>query len=104
MSVDLTETSYRQDACVEPLLGLTIGATLEDAAHRFPNNEALVSVHQGLRFSYAQLDAEVDACALGLVALGVGQGDRGSRCGRRTARSGRSSSTPPQRSARSWSR
>jgi fatty-acyl-CoA synthase len=76
MSVDLTKTSYRQGACVEPLRGLTIGAALEDAAHRFPYNEAVVSVHQGVRLSYAQLDAEVDACALGLVALGVGQGDR----------------------------
>jgi fatty-acyl-CoA synthase len=76
MSVDLTEKSYRQGACEESLRGLTIGAALEDAAHRFPDNEALVSVHQGVRFSYTQLDAEVDACAVGLVALGVGQGDR----------------------------
>jgi fatty-acyl-CoA synthase len=52
--LDLTETSYRQGACVEPLRGPTIGAALEDAAHRFPDNEALVSVHQGVRFSYAQ--------------------------------------------------
>ena len=73
---EFTESSYRQGACAEPLRGLTIGAALEDAAHRFPGHEALVSVHQGLRYTYAELDAEVDACANGLMGLGVGPGDR----------------------------
>ncbi|WP_433297026.1 hypothetical protein ACQPZQ_17525 [Pseudonocardia sp. CA-142604] len=57
MSVDLTETSYRLGARIEPRRGLTIGAAFEAAAHRFPDNEVLVSVHRDARFSYARLDA-----------------------------------------------
>ena len=40
------------------------------------DHEALVECATGRRFSYPELVAEVDACALGLDALGVGKGDR----------------------------
>ena len=74
--LQLSELSYGHGGCDEPLRGLTIGAALEHAARRYPDNEALVSVHQGLRHTYAQLDAEADACARGLLGLGVDPGDR----------------------------
>ena len=43
---------------------------------RYPDNEALVSCHQGLRYTYRQLKEEVDRCARALMALGVDKGQR----------------------------
>ena len=59
-----------------PLLGDTIGANLDRTAERVGDHEALVECATGRRFSYPQLVGEVDACALGLHALGVAKGDR----------------------------
>jgi len=59
-----------------PLLELTIGDMLDEAASRFPDNEALVSVHQGLRYSYREFLDEVNRCACALMSLGLGKGDR----------------------------
>ena len=60
----------------KPLLGLTIGDMFDQIVARYPDHEALVSRHQGLRYSYAQLQAEVDRCARGLMAIGVEKGQR----------------------------
>jgi fatty-acyl-CoA synthase len=38
--------------------------------------EALVSCRQGVRWSYEQLNGQVERCARGLLAVGVGRGDR----------------------------
>ena len=43
---------------------------------RFPDRPALVDVPAGRRWSYAELAADVDALALGLLAAGVTVGDR----------------------------
>jgi fatty-acyl-CoA synthase len=59
-----------------PLLEETIGANLERTVASFADREALVSRHQGLRYTYAQLDAAVDQVARGLLGLGLGRGDR----------------------------
>src|SRR3954453_17632100 len=59
-----------------PLLGDTIGANLDRTAARVGEHEALVEGATRRRWSYPQLVADVDACALGLDALGVGKGDR----------------------------
>ena len=42
----------------------------------FPGRLALVDIPAGLRYSYAELKREVDALALGLLAAGIGKGDR----------------------------
>jgi fatty-acyl-CoA synthase len=68
--------SYASGASTQPLLGETIGANLERTVTRFGDREALVSVHQGLRYTYAQFDAEVKRVARGLLSMGVGRGDR----------------------------
>ncbi|WP_066453591.1 AMP-binding protein [Castellaniella caeni] len=54
----------------------TIGQALEFAARTWPGQEALVSVHQGVRLSYAQLNARADKIGAGLLALGLKRGDR----------------------------
>ena len=47
-------------------------------AHRrtYPDVEALVDVAQGRRWTYAELNADVDVVARGLMALGIEKGDR----------------------------
>ncbi len=59
-----------------PLLQRTIGKALLDAVDRWPDKEAVVSVHQNLRLTYRELNANVDALARGLASLGLERGDR----------------------------
>ena len=68
--------SYVSGASERPLLGLTIGAQLDRTARRFPDNEALVVAHQGVRWSYGAFTERVDALAAGLLELGLEPGDR----------------------------
>ncbi len=58
------------------LLEHTIGEALLRAAKRWPKQEALVSVHQGIRWTYEQFSFQVDRIAAGLLALGLKPGDR----------------------------
>jgi len=59
-----------------PLLDVTIGAALRNAAARWGTRLALVSRHQGLRWTWGEFDAEADRIATGLIARGVQAGDR----------------------------
>ncbi|HEU4547402.1 MAG TPA: AMP-binding protein, partial [Microlunatus sp.] len=60
-----------------PLLGDTIGVNLDATLGRVgPDHEALVECATGRRFTYGELVAGIDACALGLDGLGVRKGDR----------------------------
>jgi fatty-acyl-CoA synthase len=59
-----------------PLLEITIGQALEEAAARNPAGDAIVSRHQGLRLSYRDLQREVERTAHGLWGLGIRPGDR----------------------------
>ena len=68
--------SYANGASTAPLLGETIGANLERMTAAFPDREALVSVHQDVRYTYDRFDAAVDRVALGLLSMGLGTGDR----------------------------
>ncbi len=68
--------SYTCGTSEKPLLGLTIGDMFDQTVARYPDNVALIARQQGLRYSYRQLQAEVDRCARGLLALGLQQGER----------------------------
>src|SRR5215203_786726 len=68
--------SYVHGASSTPLLGQTIGENLDRAAERWGDREALVSYHQGLRYTYAELGEAVDRLARALLASGVEPGDR----------------------------
>jgi fatty-acyl-CoA synthase len=68
--------SYTSGISDRPLLGITIGDMFDRTADRYPDTEALVSCHQGLRYSYRQLKDEVNRCARALIGLGVDKGQR----------------------------
>ncbi|MCK1298866.1 MULTISPECIES: AMP-binding protein [unclassified Bradyrhizobium] len=59
-----------------PLLGDTIGRSLDQAARRWGDREALVSPSHGVRWTWRELAARVDALAAGFVALGLERGER----------------------------
>jgi fatty-acyl-CoA synthase len=75
-SEETVRRSYASAAADTPLLGMTIGEAFDRTVERFPDREALVVRSQGLRYNWAQLRAEVDRCARGLLSLGVQKGDR----------------------------
>ena len=68
--------SYTHGASNIPLSYQTIGQAVTAAAHRFGSVEALVSVHQGIRMSYAELDQRTEVIAANLLKLGLTPGDR----------------------------
>ena len=70
------EPSYASGASTTPLLGETIGANLHRVAADNPDGEAVVDLHQGVRYTYAQFDAEVDRLAAALIGAGMDTGDR----------------------------
>ena len=59
----------------EDIEGLTVGGVLDLVAERRPDDEALVYVDRGLRYTYAEFNEVVETCARALMALGVGKGD-----------------------------
>src|SRR3954449_12221007 len=68
--------SYSHGTSDTPLLGDTIGVNFARTAPRFRDRPALVSRHQDVRLTYAELEAEVDAAAGGLLRFGIRAGDR----------------------------
>src|SRR4029450_10510613 len=71
-----SEPSYVHGASPVALLGETIGQNLDRTVARGPDNDALGSVHQGVRMTYAQFHAAVEEVARGLLALGIEPGER----------------------------
>ncbi|MCK1294237.1 AMP-binding protein [Bradyrhizobium sp. 30] len=59
-----------------PLLGDTIGRSLDQAARRWSDREALVSPSHGVRWTWGEFAQRVDALAAGFVALGLERGGR----------------------------
>jgi fatty-acyl-CoA synthase len=72
----MSSPSYVHGVGGKPLLSDTIGQALENAARVHGARMALVSRHQDIRWSYAELNARADALATGLLALGLEPGDR----------------------------
>ena len=58
------------------LLDETIGANFARTAAEHGDREALVEAASGRRWTYAELDRDVDALGRGLLAAGIGVGDR----------------------------
>ena len=72
----MSKLSYTKGPSDKPLLEKTIGAALDDAARNWATNLALSSRQQGIRWTWEELRHEVDRVATGLLAEGVGKGDR----------------------------
>lgn len=70
------QMSYVSGTSKVPLLGETIGEMFDTTSALYPRNEALIVVHQNIRWTYSELKEQVDTCALGLHALGLIKGDR----------------------------
>ncbi|HEY4645920.1 MAG TPA: AMP-binding protein [Steroidobacteraceae bacterium] len=68
--------SYVCGASDNPLLYRTVGDVLAEAATRFPQRDAIVVRHQGIRLSFGEFDRRVDAVARGLLASGLERGER----------------------------
>jgi fatty-acyl-CoA synthase len=69
-------TSHVHGATEPPLIEHTIGTALALAAERWGTSDALVSVGQGVSWTFAELLERSDAFAAGLLALGLNPGDR----------------------------
>jgi fatty-acyl-CoA synthase len=69
-------TSLVRGAGMPPLIEHTIGEALARAAASWGEREALVSVEQDIRWTFAELLEKADALAAGLLALGLEPGER----------------------------
>src|SRR5688500_15838802 len=72
----MVDLSTARGETTPALLDQTIGANLEATVARHPDREALVEVASGRRWTWRELDADVNALARGLMAAGIKQGDR----------------------------
>ncbi|PYC28619.1 AMP-binding protein [Pseudomonas mosselii] len=72
----MPQPSYTRGRQDKPLLTLTIGQAFDATVALHGEREALVVRHQGLRYSWRELAAEVDVHARALMALGVEVGER----------------------------
>ena len=70
------QPSYSHGMSSQALIGETIGENLRRVAARFGDREAMVDVPSGRRWTYRQLDADTDTLARGLLAAGIGTGER----------------------------
>ncbi|GAA1199133.1 AMP-binding protein [Prauserella alba] len=68
--------SYASGTSDVPLLGDTIGDNFDRTVAAFGDRDALVDLPSGRRWSYRELQADVDALASGLLVRGVSKGDR----------------------------
>ena len=50
--MSMTLPSYTSGTSEVPLLGMTIGAMLDRTAEKYPDTEALVALHQDIRWTY----------------------------------------------------
>ena len=68
--------SYASGPSDKPLLGSTIGKFFDYAAGRYAEREAVVSIHQQVRFTYSELAERVNKLAKAFIRAGFQKGDR----------------------------
>jgi fatty-acyl-CoA synthase len=72
----MPDLSYVHGHSGSPLVGLSVGAFLDQIAATHGDCEALVSFGQRIRWTYGELKALADQFAAGLLHLGLAPGDR----------------------------
>ena len=72
----LALASQASGATQPPLIDQTLGDYFDAMAAKQPDHAALVSAHQGLRYSYLQLQTEANKLASALLRLQLEPGDR----------------------------
>jgi len=70
------QASYSKGDMNEEMLYSTIGDKLSEVANLHPDNDALVSVYQDVRFTYREFDKMTDSLAKGLLDIGINIGDK----------------------------
>src|SRR5690348_16831199 len=70
------DLSYVAGPTDDPLKFMTVPALLDRACARHGGAEAAIFADSGLRLSWYDLRARSDEVAAGLLALGIGRGDR----------------------------
>lgn len=68
--------SYAFRGSEKPLIGKTIGDMFDEIAETYPDNDAIVSLQQGKRYTYREFQKEINRIAKGLMSLGFKKGDR----------------------------
>src|ERR1700720_980477 len=68
--------SYDAGPTDTPILEQTIGENFERTVRANPDAEALVDMASTRRWTYRELNDEIDVIARGLMSLGIGRGDR----------------------------
>jgi fatty-acyl-CoA synthase len=68
--------AYEHGTSSVGLRGETIGAMWDSMVSRNGDRPAIISRHQGIRWSYSELADKVEQCARGLLASGIAKGDR----------------------------
>jgi fatty-acyl-CoA synthase len=71
-----TRHSYCHRGGDTPLLGATIAEHFASVVAQFPDNDAVVSMPQGRRLTYAEFAEAVELLARGLLGIGFNNGDR----------------------------
>lgn len=59
-----------------PLIELTIGEAFDRAVELYPDNDALICIHQGIRWTYRQLQEKVNQLASAMIRDDLRVGDR----------------------------
>ncbi|NMB77628.1 MAG: AMP-binding protein, partial [Methanomicrobiales archaeon] len=72
----MEEGSYSSGTSTFPLMGMTIGEMVNSIAEKYPDTDAVVSMHQNIRWTYAEFNRRVNEVARGLMGMGVAKGDR----------------------------
>ena len=68
--------SYYSGASTAQIIYETIGSYFDKIAELHSTNSALIVRHQGINWTYGELQAQVNRLAMGLIHLGIEPGDR----------------------------
>lgn len=70
-----SELSYIHQVGSNPLIYRNLGEQFEIAVKKFPTTEAIVSLHENIRWTYTELRDRVDKLAAAFLKLGLKSGD-----------------------------